>query len=133
MKTAEEMLEKLHKKSKANNPVISWVTAIEAMQDYASQSRWISVEERMPENKGHDFSDKVLIIDKFKNISVGRYDYMKPAWHVTHAYSGITHWQPLPTPPEKQQETDFKCKCGFGCNSIEALSWHQSECNLKNK
>jgi hypothetical protein len=25
-------------------------------------------------------------------------------------------------------DKDFKCKCGFECNSLEALSWHVSEC-----
>ncbi|MBR5607735.1 MAG: DUF551 domain-containing protein [Bacteroidaceae bacterium] len=85
--------------------------AIAALRE---QPRWISVEERLPEKNG-----RYLVIHKFYSYNLqgifswtdcydgveehlrGRamwYDY--DSEYGDYATSGVTHWMPLPEPPE---------------------------------
>lgn len=63
----------------------------------AAYPKWISVEERVPEN-----DDDVLIITEF-GISMGYYDIYRDYWvDYTNGDSNIvTHWMPLPEPPKE--------------------------------
>ncbi|HEY1044976.1 MAG TPA: DUF551 domain-containing protein [Bacteroidia bacterium] len=61
-------------------------------------SKWISVEDRLPENTGQNFSEKVLILYDSGVISVVFYDYEFNDWSILH-HPIVTHWQPLPEPP----------------------------------
>lgn len=62
---------------------------------------WISVKERLPENK----TMKLLVYDG-KAINFGRYMH-STEWGPIFGISGwgltynITHWMPLPEPPEQ--------------------------------
>ena len=58
-------------------------------------SKWISVKDRMPETY-----DDVLILDAFNNMFTGYYEHQE--WHDNYgcAADDVTHWMPLPEPPE---------------------------------
>lgn len=65
---------------------------------------WISVDERLPHNTGD-----VLVVVHYSNekfVFVGRYyededDLDNDGWDVhEHMHHSITHWMPLPLPPE---------------------------------
>ena len=60
----------------------------------ATQSKWISVEDRLPESSG-----RYLVYDAYY-IAIGTtyYNAERRAWVVGYA-DKITHWQPLPAPP----------------------------------
>ena len=76
------------------------------MQDAPSVNRWIPVSERLPEQSGY-----YLVCDstaEFDNIR-GRQDVSKfvIGRHGGHWYGAIrgeyiTHWMPLPEPPESE-------------------------------
>jgi hypothetical protein len=62
-------------------------------------SEWISVKERLPEPGPY-----VLICLCGHSVFVGRYSLHKhPKWQMgleTKSIMGVTHWMPLPGPPE---------------------------------
>ena len=58
------------------------------------QPRWISVEERLPED-----GQKVLICTKTKLIKDARYSRRRGCF-ITSGNITATHWMPLPQPPE---------------------------------
>lgn len=69
------------------------------------QNKWVSVDERLPDNKGEylvayhpciwDFvSDEICVgFDSFRG---------KTTW-AKKKYQRVTHWMPLPEPPEKEE------------------------------
>lgn len=82
--------------------------------------RWISVEERLPENIApkyeHDMSNAVLLytpVDGYVHIGwYVRKDYRgREVWHTLSAMRShqtltkkVTHWMPLPNLPKKEEE-----------------------------
>ena len=63
---------------------------------------WISVNERLPEN-GHN----VLFCKKDGNVSEGHYErraglnmWCQYRWSCSIPVEKVTHWMPLPEPPE---------------------------------
>ena len=71
----------------------------------AQQPKWISVKERMPDKEGdylvrkvHSYSDK----DGYSKIDVCIYCRMRdPEWIGCGNLCEVTHWMPLPEPPEE--------------------------------
>jgi len=68
----------------------------------AAAPQWISVKDRLPE----DISD-VLILTKEKELCVGYYRNSDNDWNMYNPccsfhmeLHGVTHWMPLPKPPE---------------------------------
>ena len=59
---------------------------------------WISVKDRLPENKTHNFSEWVLASTGHIQMEVARYDYEINKWFPKPL--NFTHWMPLPEPPE---------------------------------
>ena len=72
--------------------------AWQAWQARAAQSEWISVEERLPEVNGTylGFNNNAGMVGavKFYKCHTG-----KGLFH-DHRILNVTHWQPLPEPPE---------------------------------
>ena len=72
-----------------------------------AQQRWIPVSERLPEKH-----ECVLLLMKSKRYGVGvgighRLSSERHGWMVTYLpmpYDEITHWMPLPNPPEVNNE-----------------------------
>lgn len=62
---------------------------------------WISVKDRLPEEKRNKFSDKVLTINEHQSIAVRIYDYEYVGFNNPEHTGHITHWMPLPNPPKK--------------------------------
>ena len=71
----------------------------------AAQPKWISVEERLPDDRGN-FITKIHC-DNGDWIEVNTFDYMeKEWWHdavncTVKATDFVTHWMPLPEPPKE--------------------------------
>ena len=57
-------------------------------------SKWISVDERLPEN-----NDKVLAFTLSGKYAVARYDQRRQCW-IAAGNLTVTHWMPLPDVPE---------------------------------
>jgi hypothetical protein len=68
--------------------------AISALRE---QPRWISVEERLPDNE-----DVVLCVTKNKRPFVCRYDHYWKHWRVSKSVK-VTHWMYLPEPPTEEE------------------------------
>ena len=76
--------------------------AITALRE---QPRWISVEERLPEESG-----RYIVLRKSGDCLNCCYEKERDSWGVLIdmgeagalwvAYNGVTHWMPLPEPPE---------------------------------
>lgn len=72
-----------------------------AVKYWNSVNRWIPCEERLPEvyEKVLTYSDDGIIHDNFRlNLRDGSVGWSQ-GW-------GITHWQPRPEPPEKEDADD---------------------------
>ena len=71
----------------------------------AAQPKWISVKERLPDDRGN-FITKIHC-DNGDWIEVNTFDYMeKEWWHdavncTAKATDFVTHWMPLPEPPKE--------------------------------
>lgn len=123
MKTAQEILEKVFSPSAQDcttpkedlqlaitlNPDLN--KFLQAMEEYAAQPKWISVEERLPNELV-----EVMVYPEWNEIPVQAYlkngvwkgsvettEMMKDGYVNDREFIGIkiTHWMPLPTPPEK--------------------------------
>lgn len=60
-------------------------------------SAWISVKDRLPEDR-----NQVLCANPYR-VTTGWYDAIAKRWYEEYCeerLEGITHWQPLPEPPE---------------------------------
>ena len=98
-KTAEEVLTEVMTNSCYNADFrLSRPYIIEAMEEYAGQSKWVSVEERLPEDGEYvlahytnEFNGVPMIYVCSINDGVFYDDLSKV---------NVTHWQPLPTPPK---------------------------------
>ena len=64
--------------------------AISALQAW----EWISVDDRLP-----DESYPVLCVTSAGGMMIARYGHKYGSWHVSGSID-ITHWMPLPEPPE---------------------------------
>lgn len=65
--------------------------------------KWIPCKERLPE-----YGDYVLFIRKNCDVYVGYYDE-KDTWNTDYEWftgENVTHWMPLPEPPEKEDADD---------------------------
>lgn len=74
------------------------ITALRSMQE-TTKPGWISVKERLPK----DF-DQALVYDGDKHYPIGIcHKGESGIWHSDMAYGmgTITHWMPLPEPPEE--------------------------------
>ena len=72
----------------------------------ASKSAWISCDDRLPEHLKN-----VLVCTKKGVVIEAYYDEENKEWTITNSESritNITHWQPLPEPPERRMKE--KCK-----------------------
>lgn len=70
------------------------------------KQRWIPVGERLPED-----NERVEFWDDEPSLSTGTHVKQEPQWwsddgcsYYGYAYKHVTHWRPLPEPPEEQQE-----------------------------
>jgi hypothetical protein len=74
------------------------------LKEHFSEPRWISVEERLPDKSNFkDESVRVLVYRAYYDEArVGYYDYhWKEFYTVDDLIMGrVTHWMPLPEPPE---------------------------------
>ena len=74
----------------------------------AAQPKWISVEERLPDDRGN-FITKIHC-DNGDWIEVNTFDHMEKEWwhdavdRTVKATEFVTHWMPLPSMPEPPKE-----------------------------
>jgi hypothetical protein len=66
----------------------------EASDRLENQSKWISVEERLPDEQGH-----FLIVDKEEQMNTVFYT-PRFGWFSHFRIKNITHWMPLPEAPK---------------------------------
>lgn len=63
------------------------------------ESKWISVEDKLPKELIHGFSEWVLVSTGHTQMEVARYDHDFKKWIPKPL--NFTHWMPLPEPPKK--------------------------------
>ena len=78
--------------SKSGEPYLR--AEVEALKAQLEAQRWIPVGERLPE-----IEDDVLVFDG--TVNIGSFD-SDGRWYDFEmmSISGVTHWRPLPAPPE---------------------------------
>jgi hypothetical protein len=89
--------------------------------DLPYDENWIACSERLPGEQGHDSEDVAVFLNGYCGTSdhekrqggawgfrTGYYDAEKGYWRVGgRAESFVTHWQPLPKPPQTAM-ADYK-------------------------
>jgi len=120
MKTAEEILKERYPELYEDKT--TFFTALSAMEEYANQSKWISVEDRLPEigeralvigwsstdyrysssvyNNDSEPEQYIVVWDGKNSTTVAAID--DGAFCGNYQYiciDNITHWQPLPEKP----------------------------------
>lgn len=80
--------------------------SLKALVDYIAEleekQRWIPVSERLPEKQSEgECTDDVLTISS-SGYTTAYYDYADECW-VSMFTAEVTHWMPLPQPPEVQE------------------------------
>lgn len=102
MKTAEEIL------NDKGSDYISVNACINAMHEFASQSRWISCDERLPE-----LNVPVLVYMDYGKCDVCRLGYYRDDSESTtwiqdvrpqHSNGSVIAWQPLPSIPQPPKQ-----------------------------
>ena len=64
---------------------------------------WISVKDRLPENKTgnpHELTDDVLVYIKEGVVGICEYYPKDNKWFFDDIEFEVTHWMPLPEPPK---------------------------------
>ena len=91
-----EQIEALKKKSITANDLhdAGWNGAINQVLKKLNETQWISVKDRLPE------SDE-LVLTYSEEISGHRFRLIVPNIHLSAFPSSVTHWMPLPKPPNK--------------------------------
>ena len=77
--------------------------AWQAWQARAAQSEWISVEERLPEEKRHYLTchaGGVARVCQFDGKKFSYWEYDEEEWEFVEVICIPDYWQPLPEPPE---------------------------------
>ena len=97
MKTAKEILQGFVNKQKEVH--LDYATVLQAMELYANQDKWISVNDRLPEHRVMGISVDVIVFDG-KDVFQDCYDYEFNNWCKNKYKSIVTHWMPLPEPPK---------------------------------
>jgi hypothetical protein len=105
MKSKEEILHKI-KNFQSLSSLIGETGALQelynAVEEYTSQDKWISVEDKLPE----DYQRVLGYVEELNDLGISHF-----AWNVSYSkYHGfldnlkpcrVTHWQPLPSPPKQ--------------------------------
>lgn len=101
---AADAIEELSMKLQGANAAISGMgREIERMVRASSGNRWVSVDERLPEDEG-------FYITAFSKGEVGHNMYMTFAdgrgkWYQNSEDTGpVTHWMPYPRPPKEAND-----------------------------
>ena len=79
-----------------------------AKAEVEGMSEWISVDDRLPEREdssvlayfGNGGIDMVHIHDYFDDITAGINDKGSQLYTKWYKTAGVTHWHPLPSPPQ---------------------------------
>ena len=100
---ADELLKQQYKMGFRQMPVVS-VDAIKNAPTLTPPNEWVSVEERLP-------NDKQIVLFRQKNGFIYCAEYFagnslcSPSWFIDcdcWEAKEVTHWMPLPTPPDRR-------------------------------
>ena len=92
--------------------------AVKALEDvaYKDVGKWISVKDRLPDNKEHDWvlaqvveDNGFMHIPKVMEYRQLRNDWFEETYGWLSEHNGlfsVTHWMPLPEPPKGEERKD---------------------------
>lgn len=68
------------------------------------ESKWISVKNRQPEKLRNENDDLIPFLTYIPDYGVGIGYYVKPLdkWVRNGTFVNVTHWMPMPEPPEEE-------------------------------
>ncbi len=95
--TSEEALQPYAYDSHQRRKVVD--EACRVAVDELRKRQWISVKDRLPENRG-----KVLIYSQEYGVREGFYDMPIQRFILGLDFTSPTHWQPMPEPPKEREE-----------------------------
>jgi hypothetical protein len=73
--------------------------------DYDNKSHWIPVDKELPEKEKDNPSLSVnVIVTDGSSTFESYYSFNTHIWAGAEIYGTITHWMPMPTPPQENEE-----------------------------
>lgn len=83
-----------------NEDIANFCRDLGIVREALERTRWIPCSERMPETNGKDVS-YLVYVPSFEAVDIADYHPDVDEWTFMCLPVTVTHWMPLPEPPEE--------------------------------
>lgn len=105
MTDTDILIQNLRRENEVLKAELEWKQKEIELARRHEEMRWISVEDRMPEewidDDNNTYIDYLIYMPYFKAAGVGVYNADEESWLFRGIEVKVSHWMPLPEPPKE--------------------------------